>query len=85
MLSVEGLALCTPNLRTRLVNDLSLSLHAGERLLIMGNSGTGKTSILRALGGLWQNGTGTVTRPSPSLQLVRCQFSVGCMMLCAAL
>jgi putative ATP-binding cassette transporter len=38
-------------------------LKAGERTLIMGAPGTGKTQLFRALAGLWPWGTGEVTRP----------------------
>lgn len=36
---------------------------AGERVLILGAPGTGKTQLFRALAGLWPWGAGTITRP----------------------
>jgi len=36
---------------------------AGERILIVGAQGTGKTVLFRALAGLWPYGTGRITRP----------------------
>jgi putative ATP-binding cassette transporter len=36
---------------------------AGERVLIVGAQGTGKTVLFRALAGLWPYGTGRITRP----------------------
>jgi vitamin B12/bleomycin/antimicrobial peptide transport system ATP-binding/permease protein len=36
---------------------------SGERVLIVGAPGTGKTQLFRALAGLWPWGTGTVVRP----------------------
>ena len=36
-----------------LVRDLDLSLHPGDALVIKGRSGTGKTTLLRGLAGLW--------------------------------
>ncbi len=36
---------------------------AGDRALIVGAPGTGKTQLFRALAGLWPWGTGTITRP----------------------
>ena len=43
-----------------LVAGLSFSLAAGQPLLLTGPSGVGKTSLLRALAGLWRGGEGTV-------------------------
>jgi energy-coupling factor transporter ATP-binding protein EcfA2 len=36
-----------------------------QHLLIVGDSGTGKSSFLRAVAGLWTVGTGHITRPPP--------------------
>jgi putative ATP-binding cassette transporter len=38
-------------------------VRAGERALILGAPGTGKTQLFRALAGLWPWGTGQITRP----------------------
>ena len=37
-------------------------VHQDETLLIVGPSGAGKTSILRAIAGLWTSGSGTIRR-----------------------
>uniref|UniRef100_A0A5F8H551 ATP binding cassette subfamily D member 4 n=1 Tax=Monodelphis domestica TaxID=13616 RepID=A0A5F8H551_MONDO len=42
------------------IKDLSLRISQGQSLLIMGNTGTGKTSLLRVLAGLWESMRGTV-------------------------
>ena len=39
-----------------------LQVKDGESLLVMGPSGVGKTSVLRAIAGLWSSGSGTITR-----------------------
>jgi len=62
LLAVEGLSLETPESGLPLVQDLDLELAEGESLLVMGPSGTGKTSLLRAAAGLWRSGEGLVQR-----------------------
>src|SRR5262249_15749678 len=42
-------------------------LKAGERVLIVGAPGTGKTLLFRALAGLWPWGAGAVTHPKDEL------------------
>ncbi|KDQ60342.1 hypothetical protein JAAARDRAFT_174405 [Jaapia argillacea MUCL 33604] len=47
-----------------LVKDLTLTLHAGEHLMITGSNGVGKTAVARVLAGLWAaQGDGRVLRP----------------------
>ena len=40
-----------------------VAVKAGERVLILGAPGTGKTQLFRALAGLWPWGSGQITRP----------------------
>jgi putative ATP-binding cassette transporter len=65
-LALQNVTVLTPETARVLVKDLSLSLKAGDSLLIMGPSGSGKSSLLRALAGLWTEGEGTILRPSLS-------------------
>jgi len=62
-LSVDGLTLRTPNSEQTLVEQLSLSADSCDRLLVVGASGCGKSSLLRAIAGLWTNGVGVIQRP----------------------
>jgi len=52
-----------PGSEQLLVEDLNLSVGAGQRILVVGPSGCGKTSVLRVASGLWQPMSGTVERP----------------------
>ncbi|WP_243843779.1 ABC transporter ATP-binding protein/permease [Paraburkholderia caballeronis] len=61
-LTVTGLTLTTPAGRT-LARDLSFTLAPGERWLVRGPSGTGKSTLVRALAGIWPYGSGTVRIP----------------------
>ncbi|MEE2060873.1 ATP-binding cassette domain-containing protein [Rhodococcus artemisiae] len=45
-----------------IVDDVSLRLDAGEILVILGESGLGKTTVLHAAAGLLEPSSGTVTR-----------------------
>jgi ABC-type uncharacterized transport system fused permease/ATPase subunit len=59
-----------------LVNRLSFRIGSGESILISGPSGSGKSSILRVLGRIWQNLEGTIKCPrldSPNSVLVLTQ------------
>ncbi|KAJ1459135.1 ABC transporter transmembrane region 2-domain-containing protein [Pelagophyceae sp. CCMP2097] len=56
----NSLTVATPDGSRTLVRDLDLALDAGERLLLVGASGTGKSSLLRSLAGLWPAAEGAV-------------------------
>ena len=62
-LAIQNLTLETPNYQRTLIENVSVELQSGQGLLIMGASGCGKSSILRAIAGLWNSGTGAIKRP----------------------
>jgi vitamin B12/bleomycin/antimicrobial peptide transport system ATP-binding/permease protein len=63
ILTLDHVDLCTPDLKRVLIRDLNLQLSEGNNLLIVGNSGAGKSSLLRGIAGLWSDGNGMIERP----------------------
>ncbi|XP_060031449.1 lysosomal cobalamin transporter ABCD4 isoform X2 [Erinaceus europaeus] len=57
---LERVSITAPSSDKPLIKDLSLKISEGQSLLITGNTGTGKTSLLRVLGGLWASSRGSV-------------------------
>ncbi len=63
---INNLTLRTPNNEQTLFQDLTFELEPTQSLLVVGASGCGKSSLLRAIAGLWTNGSGTVEGPDYS-------------------
>jgi len=62
---LEHVSLQTPAGEQSLVQDLSLHLQPGDNLVVVGQTGVGKSSLLRAMAGLWSRGSGVISMPPP--------------------
>jgi putative ATP-binding cassette transporter len=63
-LKLDDVTVRTPNGEKTLARNLSFQLPRRGSLLIMGESGAGKSSLLRTIAGLWQSGSGVIDRPA---------------------
>ncbi|MBN8943321.1 MAG: ABC transporter ATP-binding protein/permease [Rhizobiales bacterium] len=59
---IDNLSLAHRNGRV-VIADASVIIKAGEKVLITGASGTGKSTLIRALAGLWPWGSGSISVP----------------------
>lgn len=64
-LALEHVTLQTPGRERTLIADLSVAAAPGAGLMIVGDSGGGKSSLLRAIAGLWNAGSGRIVHPGP--------------------
>lgn len=60
-----GVSLETPGGELALAKEISFKMSPGQHLVIVGQTGVGKSSMLRAMAGLWTRGRGTLTMPKP--------------------
>ena len=64
IVKLDKLTIRPPGNAKMLVEELSFELHANQSLIIMGASGTGKSSVLRTIAGLWPGACGQLERPA---------------------
>jgi vitamin B12/bleomycin/antimicrobial peptide transport system ATP-binding/permease protein len=62
-ISIDGLEIVSAANADKL-KETKVVVKSGERVLIVGAPGTGKTQLFRALAGLWPWGAGRITRPA---------------------
>lgn len=67
-LELEKITVLLPNEQV-LIDNLQLKINTGEHLLIKGESGKGKSTLMRTIAGLWSFGSGTV-HIAPSEQVL---------------
>jgi putative ATP-binding cassette transporter len=63
-LAFEGVRIFLPDGHL-IIEDASASFGRGERVLIVGETGSGKSTLFRAVAGLWPWGSGTILTPPP--------------------
>ncbi len=62
MIKIENLQIVS-SANADMLTETHIVVRAGERVLVIGAAGTGKTQLFRALAGLWPWGAGLITRP----------------------
>jgi PrtD family type I secretion system ABC transporter len=68
MLTVEQIYLAAPGSEKTILNDVSFRLYSGQGLGIIGPSGSGKSSLARALVGVWPQLRGSIKIDKASLE-----------------
>ena len=61
---LTDVTLLTPNRNRALFQGLTVDLSDQDNLVVVGQSGVGKSSLLRAIAGLWTQGSGEILRPA---------------------
>tara|TARA_B100001996_G_C18656361_1_gene591359 strand:- start:107 stop:2056 length:1950 start_codon:yes stop_codon:yes gene_type:complete len=65
-LEFDNVFINTPDNRRNLIRNLNLKLKDNDKLMIVGESGIGKSSLLRCVAGLWDFGSGIIRKPNLS-------------------
>jgi vitamin B12/bleomycin/antimicrobial peptide transport system ATP-binding/permease protein len=67
-LRLDGVGIAAPDGRV-LLHGATATVAAGDRVAVVGPSGTGKTLLLRAIAGIWPFGTGRIETPANARML----------------
>lgn len=73
MIAIKNLTLRLPQTEKTLIENLNLTINKGDRIIISGASGSGKSTIVRAIRDLWDAGSGEVVLPSDAKVIVASQ------------
>merc|ERR1711900_115942 len=69
-LVIKDLTIAIPNTGHAVVENLSFTLQPGTSLLVTGSSGVGKSSLLRAICGLWKAQAGSISVPNENVMFL---------------
>lgn len=64
-IAYRGLTLRAPRDGRVLIDDLSVEIPRGVRVLVRSDDGAARQALVRVTAGMWDEGTGTVVRPRP--------------------
>ncbi len=65
-LMIQALGVQSSNQQEYIFNNLDLNFNPGEKILLKGRSGLGKSTLFKAMSGTWKYGQGTISVPSDS-------------------
>ncbi|MEI9995046.1 MAG: ATP-binding cassette domain-containing protein [Rhizomicrobium sp.] len=68
-IALDHVSLQTPGGEQSLARDVSFSIAPREHMVIVGRTGVGKSSLLRAMAGLWTRGSGQIVMPPHDVTL----------------